>query len=54
VGGACSTYGRNEKCVEIFFSENVKGKNIFEDLSVDERIILKWVLKKYGGIVWTG
>jgi hypothetical protein len=28
-----------------FLSENVKGINIFDDLSVDERRILKWVLK---------
>jgi hypothetical protein len=25
-----------------------------KDLGLDERIILKWILKKYDGIVWTG
>jgi hypothetical protein len=30
------------------------GKIHFEDLSVDERIILKGILKKSFGRVWTG
>jgi hypothetical protein len=25
-----------------------------EDLSVNWRIILKWILEKYGGRLWTG
>jgi hypothetical protein len=34
----------HEKC-----SENVKGRNHSEDLGVDGRIILEWILAKHGG-----
>jgi hypothetical protein len=26
----------------------------FEDVDVDGRIILRWILEKYNGVVWTG
>jgi hypothetical protein len=32
----------------------VKGKDNSEDLDVDGKIILEWILGKYGGRVWTG
>jgi hypothetical protein len=35
-------------------SENVMGKDHSEDLSVDRKIILKWILGKYDVKVWTG
>jgi hypothetical protein len=38
----------------IFWSENLKGRNHSEDLGVDERTILKWILWKQGGKLWTG
>jgi len=37
-----------------FWSENLKGRDHAEDLGVDGRIILEWILGKYGGRVWTG
>jgi hypothetical protein len=40
IGGACSTDGRNEKCIGIFWLENLKGKDHVEDLGVDGKIIL--------------
>jgi hypothetical protein len=36
-----------------FWSENLKGKDHSEDLDVDGKIILEWILGKYGGQVWT-
>jgi len=32
------------------YYKNMKGRNDLENLSVDERIILKWIEKK---LVWT-
>jgi hypothetical protein len=34
--------------------ENLKGRDHSEDLGVDGRIILEWILGKYGGEMWTG
>jgi hypothetical protein len=37
-----------------FWSENLQGSDHSEDLGVDEKIILEWILGKYDGKVWTG
>jgi hypothetical protein len=29
--------------------ENLKGRDYLEDIGVDVRIILEWILGKYGG-----
>jgi hypothetical protein len=34
--------------------ENPKGRDQAEDLPVDGKIILEWILGKYGRKVWTG
>jgi hypothetical protein len=39
MGGACSVYGEEERCINGF------GGEILEDL-VDGRIILKWIFRK--------
>jgi hypothetical protein len=31
-----------------FWLENLKGRDTFADLGKDERVILKWILKKQG------
>jgi len=33
----------------IFWLENLKRRDHSEDLEVDEKIILEWILEKYGG-----
>jgi hypothetical protein len=38
----------------IFSSEILKVRDHSEDIDVDGRIILEWILVKYGGKVWTG
>jgi hypothetical protein len=35
-------------------SENPKERDHLEDLSVDGRIVMKWILKECDGTVWTG
>jgi hypothetical protein len=37
-----------------FWLENLKGRDYFGNLGINARIILKWILNKYGGRVWTG
>jgi hypothetical protein len=37
-----------------FWSENLKGRDHLEDVGVDGRIILKWILRKWDVTVWTG
>jgi hypothetical protein len=37
-----------------FWTENTKERDHLEGLGTDGRIILKWVLQKEGGEVWTG
>jgi hypothetical protein len=43
----CSTHGRDEKGIQSFWSENLKGRKYSEDPDVDGRIILEWILGKY-------
>jgi hypothetical protein len=45
---------RNEKWIQIFFFlQNLKGRDHLEDLGVDGKIILKWILRKVGKKLWT-
>jgi hypothetical protein len=37
-----------------FWSGNLKVRNRLEDLGVDRRIMLDWMLGKEDGKVWTG
>jgi hypothetical protein len=37
-----------------FWFENLKRRDYLEDLDIDGSIILKRMLEKWGGKVWTG
>jgi hypothetical protein len=45
MGGACSTHGRDEKCVYNFDRKNVNGRNHSEDLGINGKV-LEWILGK--------
>jgi hypothetical protein len=56
MGGACSTHYTEikKKMRTKFLSENLKGTYHADDLGVDGKVILEWILGKYGGKMWTG
>jgi hypothetical protein len=37
-----------------FWSKNLKDRDNFVDVSVDGRILLKWIVEKQIGRVWNG
>jgi hypothetical protein len=44
----------DEIFVQNFCLGSLKGRDHSENLGIDGRIILKQILSKYGGRVWTG
>jgi hypothetical protein len=54
MGGAYSKHGRNEKCIKHFGSETCRERDHSEDLCIDKKIILEWILGKYGVGMWSG
>jgi hypothetical protein len=38
----------------VFWLENLKERDHSDELGIDGRIILEWILGKYGGELWTG
>jgi hypothetical protein len=54
MGEACCSHGRVEKMHTVFRLLNLIGRDNSEDVGVDGRIILEWILGKQGGKLWTG
>ena len=52
MGGACGTYGSQERCIQDF-GRRPEGKRQLGRLDVDGRIILKLISKKWDGEVWS-
>ena len=48
MGGTCSTYGRGEQCAPGYGGENLNETGRMEDLELNRRIILKWILRWVG------
>ena len=53
MGDACCTNG-GEEVNKGFWWQNLKERDHLGDLGVDERIILKWIFKKYDSRVRAG
>jgi hypothetical protein len=45
MGEVCSMPGISEMCAK-FWVENLKGRDHFEYVAIDGRIILEWILEK--------
>jgi hypothetical protein len=53
MGGAYSTYGGKERCIQDFGGRGLREGDHLGDTGVDRRIILKWIFKKWaGGMDW--
>jgi len=48
-----SMQGKNKKC-EHYWLKNLKGRENSEEVGVDRKIILEWMLRKWDGKLWTG
>jgi len=46
IGGTLSTHKRDDKCIQYFGLENPKRRGHLEDLGLDGKIILEWMLGK--------
>jgi hypothetical protein len=53
VGGSRSTHGGDEKCIQNFVGKAEVRKPL-EDIGIDGKIILEWILENQGGKVWAG
>jgi len=49
MGGTCSTYGEEERYIQGYVWENLRERDLLEDLGVDGRIILSWIFRKLDG-----
>jgi len=51
LGGACSTYGEEERYVLGFGGGNLRERDHLEDPLVDGRKILRWIFRKWHGVM---
>jgi hypothetical protein len=50
-----STHGRVKKCLQNISQEAQRERKVhLGDIGISRKIILKWILKKYSMMMWTG
>jgi len=54
MGVAYSAYGGEERCIQGFGGGNLRERDHLGDTSVDGRIILRWIFRKWAVGVLTG
>jgi hypothetical protein len=54
MGWACGVHGGGERCIKHFGWGGLKGGDHYEDLGIDGRITLRWILGKLGLGMWIG
>jgi hypothetical protein len=47
MGGVCSTYWKDESCIQGFGGGNLRERVHLEDPGVGGRIILRWIFRKW-------
>ena len=53
MGGACSTNGGIRGAYTGFWWGKLRDRDHLEDPGIDGRIILRWILRKWGMVLWT-
>jgi hypothetical protein len=51
--GMWRIWGRGEVCTGFWWG-NLRERDQWGDLDVDRKIILRWIFRKWEGVVWTG
>jgi hypothetical protein len=53
-GGACSAHGERRGVYSGFGGGHLRERDHWGDPGVDERIILRWIFRKWDMSAWTG
>jgi hypothetical protein len=53
IGRECNTHGETTNAYRVLW-ENLKERDHWEDLDVDGKIKLKWILERWDGMIWAG
>ena len=51
---ACGAYGEGERCAQLSGGGHLRERDHWEDPDVDGRLILRWIFRKWEGVVGTG